>query len=106
MVDGKADAFATDDVLLHGLIARHKAQRSLIVVGEFLSYDPYGIMFRKDDPQLAETVQRAFHRMAENRDLYEHYHRWFIRRTPTGERLDLPMTAQLTEFFRMLGMPD
>src|SRR4051812_35966791 len=26
LVDGKADAFATDDILLHGLIARHKAQ--------------------------------------------------------------------------------
>src|SRR6202049_2099996 len=26
LVDGKADAFATDDILLYGLIARHKAQ--------------------------------------------------------------------------------
>ena len=26
LVDGKADAFATDDILLYGLIARHKSQ--------------------------------------------------------------------------------
>ena len=26
LVDGKADAFATDDILLYGLIARHKTQ--------------------------------------------------------------------------------
>ena len=25
------------------------------MVGDFLSYDPYGIMFRKDDPQLARA---------------------------------------------------
>src|SRR3954451_12327607 len=51
LVDGKADAFATDDILLYGLIARHKAQDKYKVVGDYLSYDPYGIMFRKGEPQ-------------------------------------------------------
>ena len=100
VADGKADAFATDDVLLHGLIARHKMQRDLIVVGDFLSYDPYGIMFRKDDAQLAEAVAASFRQLAESRDLLEYYHKWFIRKTPTGEQLSLPMTAQLEELFR------
>jgi glutamate/aspartate transport system substrate-binding protein len=63
---GKADAFATDDVLLYGLVAQRKAQKQYQVVGEFLSYDPYGIMFRKGDPQLAALVQRAFHDLAED----------------------------------------
>ena len=52
LADGKADAFATDDILLYGLIARHKAQGQFKVVGDYLSYDPYGIMFRKGEPQL------------------------------------------------------
>ena len=52
LADGKADAFATDDILLYGLIARHKAQDKFRVVGDYLSYDPYGIMFRKGEPQL------------------------------------------------------
>src|SRR6185312_11622957 len=47
LVDGKADAFATDDILLYGLIARHKSQDKFRVTGDYLSYDPYGIMFRK-----------------------------------------------------------
>src|SRR3954463_13425359 len=38
LVDGKADAFATDDILLYGLIARHKAQGQFKVTGEYLSY--------------------------------------------------------------------
>ena len=104
VAEGKADAFATDDVLLYGLIARHKMQRELIVVGEFLSYDPYGIMFRKNDPQLDDVVQRTFRRLAETRDIIEIYHKWFIRRTPTGEQLNLPMSAQLEEVFRVLGL--
>jgi glutamate/aspartate transport system substrate-binding protein len=106
VVDGNADAFATDDVLLYGLIARHSAQQQFIVVGDYLSYDPYGLMFRRDDPQLADVVQNTFLKLAESRDLMELYHRWFIRRTPTGERLNLPMNAQLTEIFRALGVPE
>jgi hypothetical protein len=60
-------AFATDDVLLYGLIARHRSRRELIVVGDLLSYDPF-------------------------------------RRTPAGERLSLPMSPQLEESFRVLGL--
>src|SRR5437660_11221260 len=45
LADGKADAFATDDILLYGLIVRHKSQDRFRVTGEYLSYDPYGIMF-------------------------------------------------------------
>ena len=106
LVDGKADAFATDDILLYGLIAHHNAQRDLTVVGDYLSYDPYGIMFRKDDPQLNAAVVRTFQGLAENRDLLEYYHRWFIRKTPTGERINLPIGPQLEEVFRVLGAVD
>jgi len=104
VANGNAAAFATDDILLYGLIARHRSQRELIVVGDLLSYDPYGIMFRKDDPQLNDAVQRTFRQLAESRDILEIYHRWFIRRTPTGEQLNLPMSPQLEESFRVLGL--
>jgi len=104
VIDGKAGAFATDDILLYGLIARHRSQRELIVVGDLLSYDPYGIMFRKDDPQLTTAVRRTFQQLAESRDILEIYHRWFIRKTPGGEQLNLPMSPQLEESFRVLGL--
>jgi glutamate/aspartate transport system substrate-binding protein len=106
VVDGKADAFATDDILLYGLIAHHNMQRELIVVGDFLSYDPYGIMFRKDDPQLNDVVVRTFQALAESRDLLLNYDKWFVRKTPTGERINLPIGPQLEEIFRVLGVTD
>ena len=53
--EGKADAFATDDVLLYGLIAARLGDR-YHVVGEYLSYDPYGLTYRKDDPDFAAIV--------------------------------------------------
>jgi hypothetical protein len=44
---GAVDAFASDDVLLYGWWRRTGLQGEYCVVGEFLSYDPYALMFRK-----------------------------------------------------------
>ncbi len=106
LASGKADAFATDDVLLYGFIATTPAARDMKVVGEFLSYDPYGLAFRRDDPAFAAVVERAFARMAGERRLAELYNKWFLRRLPTGETLNLPISPQLEEMFRMLGQPE
>ena len=102
LVDGKADAFATDDILLYGLIARHKAQGTFKVTGEYLSYDPYGIMFRKGEPQLAAVVERTFRKLGSNRDLVPLYNKWFVARLPTGEKLGVSISPQLEEAFKVL----
>jgi glutamate/aspartate transport system substrate-binding protein len=103
LVDGKADAFATDDILLYGLIARHKAQDKFKVTGEYLSYDPYGIMFRKGEPQLAAVVERTFRKLGSNRDLIPLYNKWFVSRLPTGEKLNVAISPQLEEAFKVLN---
>lgn len=102
LAEGKADAFATDDILLSGLIARHRAQDRFEVVGDLLSYEPYGIMFRKDEPQLAAVVERTFRKLATNHDLVPLYEKWFMRRLPTGERMDVPISPQLEQAFKAL----
>jgi glutamate/aspartate transport system substrate-binding protein len=102
LVDGKADAFATDDILLYGLIARHKSQARFKVTGEYLSYDPYGIMFRKGEPQLTAVVERAFRKLGSNRDLIPLYNKWFVGRLPTGEKLNVSISPQLEEAFKTM----
>jgi glutamate/aspartate transport system substrate-binding protein len=102
LVDGKADAFATDDILLYGLIARHKSQDKFRVTGEYLSYDPYGIMFRKGEPQLASVVERAFRKLGSNHDLIPLYNKWFVSRLPTGEKLNVAISPQLEEAFHAM----
>ena len=103
LVQGKADAFATDDVLLYGFIALNRAQDQLMVVGDFLSYEPYGIMFRKDDPQLAKLVATTLHDLAASRELEQTYNKWFMRQLPNGQRLNMPMSVQLAEMIRIMG---
>src|SRR5215470_2170078 len=102
LVDGKADAFATDDILLYGLIARHKSQDKFRVTGDYLSYDPYGIMFRKGEPQLTAVVERAFRKLGSNHDLVPLYEKWFVSRLPTGERLNVAISPQLEDAFKAM----
>src|SRR6201985_1232038 len=102
LVDSKVDAFAPDDILLYGLIARHKSQDKFKVAGDYLSYDPYGIMFRKGEPQLKEVVERALRRLGSNHALIHLYNKWFVSRLPTGERLNVPISPQLEEAFHAL----
>ena len=101
---GQADAFATDDVLLYGLIAQDAAKADYEVVGDFLSYDPYGIMYRKDDPQLNKVVIDAFQVLAEDGEIERQYKRWFLRKLPTGESINLPMSAQLETIIQTMAV--
>ena len=104
VVAGKADTFATDDVLLYGLIAQNRAQGRYFVVGEFLSYDPYGIMYRRGDPQLATLVVDTFRALAEDGEVERQYKRWFLSRLPSGVSIDLPMSAQLESIIRTMAV--
>ena len=103
LTERKADAFATDDVLLYGLIAQHRSQNEFKVVGEFLSYDPYGIGFRRDEGELRAAVERAIRNLVVARDIGPLYAKWFESRLPTGERFSIPMSPQLEEYFAAMG---
>ncbi len=102
--EGQADAFATDDVLLYGLIARDAAKAQYQVVGDFLSYDPYAVMYRKGDPQLNKVVIDTFQVLAEDGEIHRQYKRWFMRKLPSGESLNLPMSAQLETIIQTMAV--
>jgi ABC-type amino acid transport substrate-binding protein len=105
LTSGQADAFATDDVLLYGLLAQNRRQDEFVVTGEFLSYDPYGIMFRKGDAQLARVVRDTFHDLAADREIERRYTRWFLRKLPSGVSINLPMSPQLESLIQAMGAP-
>ena len=105
VVAGKADAFAHDDVQLYGLMAETKSASEFRVVGEFLTYADYALAYRKEDPDFAEVVQRAFHHLSGNREIVAIYEHWFKKPLPSGERLNLPMSPHLEELFRVQGLP-
>jgi ABC-type amino acid transport substrate-binding protein len=103
LASGAVDAFATDDVLLYGLVAQNKVQGEYLVVGDFLSYDPYGVMFRKGDAPLAALVNDTFRQLAEDHEIERRYTRWFLKKLPSGVSLDLPMSPQLETILQVLA---
>jgi glutamate/aspartate transport system substrate-binding protein len=106
LVAGKADAFASDDILLSGFIAKHSDREQFRVVGDYLSFEPYAITLRRDDAGFADLVRSSFERMASEGTLNRLYTRWLVDRLPDGETLNVPMSPQLAEMYRTLGQPD
>ena len=103
---GKADAFASDDILLAGFIAKHADGNRFGIAGDYLSFEPYAIAFRRDDASFAELVRDSFARMASEGILNRRYTRWLVDRLPNGETLNVPMSPPLAEMYRALGQPD
>ena len=85
--------------------ARAYAASDFRVTGDFLTYADYALMFRKDDPEFAEVVDRAFRRLAGSREIVAIYERWFEKPLPSGVRLNLPMSPHLEEIFHVQGLP-
>jgi glutamate/aspartate transport system substrate-binding protein len=102
---GKADAFANDEIQLFGMLAETRSGSDFRIVGEFLTYADYALMLRKDDPEFAEVVERAFHKLSGSREIVAIYERWFMKPLPSGVRLNLPMSPHLEEIFRVQGLP-
>jgi glutamate/aspartate transport system substrate-binding protein len=102
----KADAFASDDILLAGFVATRPDGKRFGIAGDYLSYEPYAIGFRRDDPAFADLVRDSFARMASEGRLNSLYSKWLVDRLPNGERLDVPISPALAEMYRAMGQPD
>ena len=101
----QADAFANDGVRLYGMLAETKSSADFRVVGDFLTYADYALMFRKGDPDFNEVVERAFHRLSGSREILAIYDRWFRNPLPSGARLNMPMSPHLEQLFQVHGLP-
>jgi glutamate/aspartate transport system substrate-binding protein len=94
----RATAFAMDDVLLYGLRANAKNPGDYEVVGEFLSWDPYAIMLRRDDPDFKKLADNTVIGLFRSGEINRIYARWFESPIPPkGINLGLPMSEGLRE---------
>ena len=108
---GRAVAFAMDDILLYGLQAKAKNPKDFEVVGDYLSYDPYGIMFRTNDDAFGVVVRRAVARFFGdpglcNGPIKKVYAKWFTEKLPSGETMGVPMSPLLETVCRTNALPD
>jgi glutamate/aspartate transport system substrate-binding protein len=108
---GRAVAFALDDVLLYGLIAQAKNPKDFDVVGDSLSYEPYGLVFRANDDAFGVVVRRAVARLFGepgqcNGPIRAIYRKWFVDKLSSGRALGIPMSPVLEALCRGQSLPD
>lgn len=103
---GRAVAFSTDDVLLYGLVAKSKSPKDYEVIGDYLSYDPYAIMFRRNDDAFGVIVRRALAGLMRSGEIAKIYDKWFVGKLPSGETLSMPMQPLLKAAFQLEALPE
>jgi ABC-type amino acid transport substrate-binding protein len=71
------DAFASDRVLLLGVVAKAKDPKALALLGDPLSYEPYAIALPRGDWAMKQAVDAALAQIYRSSALPEIYNRWF-----------------------------
>ena len=74
--EGRLDAYATDRILLAGLLTTAGNPAKLRLSGEFFSYEPYGLMMRRGDNAFQAQVNRTLSTLYRS-GLVQIYERWF-----------------------------
>lgn len=92
----RAAAFPMDDILLYGLKAGAKNPDEFVVIGEFLSDDPYAIMIRRDDPAYKKLVTDTVSALYKSGEINGIYKKWFESTIPPKNiNLNFPMSDGL-----------
>lgn len=95
---GRAVAFMMDDALLAGEMAKAKKPDDWAVTGTPQSYEIYGCMVRKGDPDFKKAVDDAIVAYYKSGDVKKSYTKWFESPIPPkGLNLNFPMSKELKE---------
>jgi len=73
----RIDAYSTDHILLHGLIAKSRTPEDFTVVGDFLSYDPYALMVPRNESDFELVGKRAMAEVFRSGEIDAIYEKWF-----------------------------
>jgi polar amino acid transport system substrate-binding protein len=94
LLQGQVDAYTNDGVQLAGLKLKTPNPAQWEVVGDFYSYEPYGMAMRRNDDDFRNVVNGALMDGIESGKFFEIYEKWF---GPKGE-LPYPMSAAVRQF--------
>jgi len=75
--EGKVDAFASDKLLLLGVASKAKDQKSLAILADELSFEPYGIVLPRGDADFRLAVNTALSQVYGSGEISEIFNRWF-----------------------------
>lgn len=101
LAQGQVQAYTNDGIQLAGLRAKAPKPDDYAVVGEFFSYEPYGMAMRKNDSDFRQAVNVGLMDAIASGLYFEIYEKWF---GPKGE-IPYPLTAENKRFLQMQVVP-
>jgi len=81
---GAADAYASDRVILIGIGRTSRSPEKLSLVPEFFSYEPYGLMLRRNDAAFRLSVNRTLAALYRSTDVVPLFEKWFGSMSTAG----------------------
>ena len=91
---GKLDAYCNDGIQLWGLKYKSTNPDQWDVVGDYISYEPYGMAMRKNDSDFRQVVNVALMEAIEGGEYFKLYDKWF---GPKSE-VPYPLSPQVKTF--------
>lgn len=102
LTQGKVDAYFTDASILYGLKKTAPKPDDWEIVGQFISYEPYGFMVPQNDSKWRNFVNAFLIHTIESGEFYKLYEKWM---GPDGE-VPMPMTEDFKMFLRIISFPE
>jgi len=101
LAQGQVQAYTNDGIQLAGLRAKAPKPDDWAVVGDFFSYEPYGMAMRKNDSDFRQAVNVGLMDAISTGRYFEIYEKWF---GPKGE-VPYPLSAETKRFLQMQVVP-
>lgn len=101
LTQGQVDAYTNDGIQLAGLKAKAPRPDDWEIVGDFYSYEPYGMAMRKNESDFRHLVNVGLMEALESGKYFELYEKWFGAK---GE-VPYPLTEENKRFLMMQVIP-
>lgn len=101
LAQGQVQAYTNDGVQLAGLRAKAPRPDEWNVVGEFFSYEPYGMALRKNDSDFRQVVNIGLMDAISSGLYFQLYDKWFGSK---GE-VPYPLSPETKRFLEMQVVP-
>jgi len=96
LLNGRAVAYAMDDVLLHSMLADAPDADNYQIADDTLTTEPYAIGLKRDDPVFKQLVDGVIVELFKSGEIQGIYRKWFESPIPPkGTNLHLPMSDSL-----------
>lgn len=95
----RIDGYASDDIVLYGLISKSRIKNDLEVIGRNLSYEPYGVMLPRDDSAFRLVANKTLADLFRSGEIDKVYAKWF-------DPLGVPVNPLLKAAFELQALPE